>query len=243
MTTTAIASAVRPKLTASGIGRLATVLVSAALQAAVFFVAAGRTDLPRAWIYYGALFGYMVVSVGLMIAFFPSVADVVNERGKIKSDVKAWDKAVGIFYTVLLMVVVPVVAGLDAGRFAWSSVGAVWAVPATVGTLLSYLFVHWAMIVNRYAETGVRIQSDRGHEVVTTGPYRFVRHPFYISIIITSLLYPLAVGSLWAFVPEVAICALFVARTAAEDRTLQVELAGYADYARETRYRLVPGVW
>jgi protein-S-isoprenylcysteine O-methyltransferase Ste14 len=243
MATTATVPAARPRLTAAGIGRLATVLVSGVLQAAVFFVAAGRIDVHRAWLYYGAVLGYLVVSIVLMLAFFPAVADVVNERGKIKSDVKSWDKVFGIGYTVLLMLVVPVVAGLDAGRFGWTDVSVVWAVPATVLTLLSYAFVHWAMVVNRYAETGVRIQSDRGHEVVTTGPYRFVRHPFYIGIIIVSLLYPLAIGSLWAFVPEVGICLLFVVRTAAEDRTLQAELPGYAEYTRKTRYRLVPGVW
>jgi protein-S-isoprenylcysteine O-methyltransferase Ste14 len=242
LTDNAVRAAEAPKLERSGLVRLATVLFGLLAVAALFFIAAGTLDVPRAWVYYGSLAGYLLVATGAMLVLIPGTAEVVNERGKMKGDVKAWDKMVGLAYTVL-MLVSPVVAGLDAGRFHWSEVPTYFVLPAVAVTLLSYAFVHWAMIVNTHAETGVRIQQDRHHEVVSSGPYRFVRHPFYISIIITNLVYPLAVGSLYAYIPGLAIVALFVWRTAREDDLLKAELPGYADYTTRTRYRLVPGVW
>ncbi len=99
------------------------------------------------------------------------------------------------------------------------------------------------MIVNKHAETGVRIQDDRNHAVVSSGPYRIVRHPFYISGIVTSFVYPLAVGSLYAFIPALVIAVLIVWRTAREDQTLRRELDGFEAFTKRTRYRLFPGVW
>jgi len=89
----------------------------------------------------------------------------------------------------------------------------------------------------------VRIQEARGHQVATTGPYRFVRHPGYTGIILQFLALPIAVGAWAALIPGAVGIAVFVIRTALEDRTLHEELPGYAEYAQQTRYRLVPGVW
>jgi protein-S-isoprenylcysteine O-methyltransferase Ste14 len=120
-----------------------------------------------------------------------------------------------------------------------------WAVSvlALAVTILATAFVHWAMIVNQHAETGVRIQDDRHHVVVTAGPYRIVRHPFYVSLIVTALAYPLAVSSLYACLPGLVMAGLFVWRTAREDQTLRRELEGYEAFTERTRYRLLPGVW
>jgi len=232
----------KPRLARSGIARVVTVLVSMVLQAAVFFLAAGRTDIGRAWVYYGTVLAYFLVAMPALFILFPQVLELINERGRFKADTKTWDKVWGILYTVLL-VVIPVVAGYDVGRRGGSDVSAAFIAPSLVVTILGYLFVHWAMVVNPYAETGVRVQRDRGQQVVTTGPYRFVRHPFYVSIIVTQLAYPLAVGSLAAYVPVAILVALVVWRTAMEDRTLHAELSGYAAYGERTHFRLVPHVW
>lgn len=232
----------RPRLTRSGVVRIATVLVTLALTAAIFFGAAGTIGAPRAWLYYGSLFAYLIAGTAVIFVRFPAAIETVNARGKLNPDVKRWDKVFGLVYT-LLLAVQPAVAGLDTERLRLGTVPEWLAGPATGVTVLAYAFVHWAMIVNTYAETGVRIQTDRHHEVVSTGPYRFVRHPFYVSIILVQLLYPLAVGSWLAYAPGLLIAGLFVWRTAREDATLRRELAGYQDYARRTRYRLVPGVW
>jgi protein-S-isoprenylcysteine O-methyltransferase Ste14 len=89
----------------------------------------------------------------------------------------------------------------------------------------------------------VRIQSDRGHQVATTGPYRFVRHPMYVGVILSVMSIPLILKSWWALIPAVLIVVLFFIRTELEDRTLKQKLTGYTDYADRVRYRLLPGVW
>jgi len=89
----------------------------------------------------------------------------------------------------------------------------------------------------------VRIQTERGHTVVSGGPYRFVRHPAYLGVILLVLSSPIMLGSSWALIPGVICAVLMIVRTALEDKTLQAELPGYVDYTQQTRYRLLPGVW
>ena len=99
------------------------------------------------------------------------------------------------------------------------------------------------MVTNTYLSRVARIQEDRGQVVVMAGPYKYVRHPMYIGIILLFLSIPLALGSWWALIPGVGIGILFVIRTAKEDQMLRSELSGYADYSNRVRYRLVPGIW
>lgn len=230
------------RLARSGVARIVTVVATHVLTAAVFFAAAGTLSLRRAWVYYGGVLAYLVAALVALFVLFPGAIEVVNERGRLKKDVKAWDKVFGLAYTALLFVL-PAVAGADAGRFRWSAPPEWASWPALAVTILAYALAHWAMIANRFLETGVRIQTDRRHEVVSSGPYRFVRHPFYVSVCLANLVYPLAVGSLWAFAPALLIVALFVWRTAREDETLRRELPGYEAYAARTRHRLLPLVW
>ena len=129
------------------------------------------------------------------------------------------------------------------GRHHWSRAPEDLAWPSVVLTLLAYLLATWVMLVNKHAETGVRIQQDRHHQVISKGPYCLVRHPFYLSLIVIQLVYPLALGSLYAYLPSALIITLFIWRTTREDATLQAELPGYADYATRVKYRLLPGVW
>src|SRR5512137_210577 len=107
----------------------------------------------------------------------------------------------------------------------------------------AYALLSWAMWSNAFFSTVARIQDDRGHAVCTTGPYRLVRHPGYAGFILQALGTPWLLGSHWALVPGVVAAASMVVRTSLEDRMLQAQLPGYAEYARRVRYRLVPGIW
>ena len=157
-------------------------------------------------------------------------------------NVKAWDRVIMAIYTVLLLLTL-VLAGLDAGRYRWSDVPFIGQVLGLAGVFLAAALIFWTILTNAYLGRMVRIQEDRGHQVVTGGPYAHVRHPMYVGIIVLFPCMALFLGSSWALVPASLIAILMVVRTALEDRTLQAELPGYAEYARKTRYRLLPGVW
>ena len=212
---------------------------STALFGLLLFAAAGRADWPRAWIYLG------VVLVGeLLTAAILAVAnpEILERRGRIGEGAKSYDRVFVALWLVLAFAT-PVVAGLDVGRSGTDSVPLAGMYIGLVVMMLAYLFGAWAMAVNEHFELLARIQTDRGHRVVSSGPYRIVRHPGYLAAIVGSLAAPLILGSLWAFAPVAAGVLLFTARTALEDRTLREELAGYPEYASRTRYRLLPGIW
>jgi len=135
------------------------------------------------------------------------------------------------------------VAGLDV-RFGWARDPSVaWHLAGAIVLAVGLEVTSWAMLANAYFSTAVRIQSDRGQTVCTTGPYRFVRHPGYVGVILQCISAPILLGSLWALIPGITATVLIVIRTSLEDRTLQAELTGYQDYVRKVRYRLVPGIW
>ncbi len=231
------------KIEKSGIKRIAEIFIWLIFQAVLLFAAAGRFDLPRAWAYFGVMLAYLVLSQAVMFLFFRDrIAEVINERGSKHEGTKGWDKIMGLLYGISLLVA-PVVAGLDIGRFGWSSLSRSLLIPGLIVTVLGNALAQWAILSNRHFEKTVRIQSERDHHVVTTGPYRFVRHPGYVGIIAFSLAFPCIVGSAWAFIPAGITVLTMVVRTALEDRTLRCELEGYAEYSQGTRFRLVPGLW
>jgi protein-S-isoprenylcysteine O-methyltransferase Ste14 len=206
---------------------------------AILFISAGRLDWPAAW-FYLAIY-VTTVSINMTI-ILPKNPQFVAERGRVKEDAKAWDKQVtGI--TGIFMIGGLVVPGLDI-RFGWSPQFA-FSVQASGFILLAlgYTLFSWAMLSNEFFETKVRIQKDRGQTVATTGPYRCVRHPGYVGMILQLLATPIALGSWWGILPALCAAGMFVVRTALEDKTLQNELDGYSNYAERVRYRLMPGVW
>lgn len=156
---------------------------------------------------------------------------------------KAWDEVLMRACNLTGLLLVLAVAGLDVGRYRWSSLGVYYALFCLVLMAASSILINWAMIENPHFEPTVRIQEDRGHRVVSPGPYGFVRHPGYLSGILWVSAVPLIVGSLYAFVPVALYSALMILRTHLEDRTLHEELAGYPEYAERVRYRLLPGIW
>jgi protein-S-isoprenylcysteine O-methyltransferase Ste14 len=134
-------------------------------------------------------------------------------------------------------------AGLDY-RFRWSPmIGWPVQVLGLAGVATGLAASSWAMLTNAYFSSTVRVQRERGHHVITDGPYRFVRHPGYGGYVIFAGATPLLLGSLGAFVPATIVIAAIVARTWLEDRTLRVELDGYDDYSCRVRYRLIPRLW
>jgi protein-S-isoprenylcysteine O-methyltransferase Ste14 len=171
--------------------------------------------------------------------------DLIRERASYdsKADVKPWDRVLMPLVALILPSLTLIVAALDK-RFEWSTAPALWVqiaalVLLTLGTLLG----HWATFANRFFAAVVRIQTDRGHQVVDTGPYRFVRHPGYAGLAISAVVVPLLLGSYWAFIPAVLHLVALVIRTALEDRTLRDELPGYEEYTQRTQYRLLPPIW
>lgn len=207
----------------------------------VVFVAAGTVRWTAFWVLLGF---YVATTGGWMLWLKRHDPGLLKERmsGGVRPDVKAWDKAIIRAYTVLLSIML-IVAPLDAVRFRWSRVPFLLQAVALLGLFAAWSLVMAAFRVNAFLAECVRIQSERGHTVCTTGPYRIVRHPMYVGVILTILCIPVLLGSLYALVPAVFIAALFVLRTGLEDRTLREELPGYAEYARGVRWKLVPGIW
>ncbi len=229
----------KPQLERSGVNRIIQVLVSIVIMGLMLFLTAGRIDWPAAWIFLGT-YALMILTVGVWAA--RKHPDVVNERGKIAHNAKSWDKVLMTIYTVMLFVLFGV-AGLDVGRYGWSTMSLAVQIVGYGGFLLASAVTYWAMAVNPFLATIVRIQDDRGHYVVTSGPYRYVRHPMYAMMFFMWPGVALLLGSWWALIPALVIITIFVIRTALEDQTLQAGLPGYAEYAQHTRYRLVPGIW
>lgn len=207
----------------------------------LMFAAAGTFVWPALWILLGF---YFLATGGWMLWLKRRDPSLLKERmtGRTRPDVKTWDKKIIRAYTVLLSIML-VVAPLDAVRFRWSRVPVLMQALALLGLFAAWGLVIAAFRVNAFLAECVRIQSERGHTVCTTGPYRIVRHPMYVGVILTVLCIPVLLGSLYALIPAALIAALFILRTALEDRTLRQELPGYAEYARDVRWRLVPGIW
>jgi protein-S-isoprenylcysteine O-methyltransferase Ste14 len=163
-------------------------------------------------------------------------------RSRVHPETKRWDKVViGLLF--LAMFAIPLVAGVDDGRFHWSSMS--WLLVGLGYLLLitGWIAVAWAETVNPFFEPGVRIQTERGHHVIDTGPYAIVRHPGYVAASVMFAGFAMSLGSWWALIPAGVGSLVLVLRTAWEDRTLHVELPGYATYATRVRFRLIPGVW
>lgn len=159
----------------------------------------------------------------------------------LKKGTEKWDFAWHAVFAATFLTI-PAVAAHEAG--AGVAPLAPWAGPVGLALFLlgGGLFLR-AMGENPFFEKTVRIQTERGHHVVDTGPYRFVRHPGYVGLIALTLSFPPILGSTRAFIPASIAVASLVVRTALEDRTLQAKLPGYADYATRVRFRLVPRLW
>lgn len=214
------------------------VLGIAAMAVALFW-SAGRIDWWAAWVAIAVWVAFYIAMDILLLRFNP---ELMAERLNPPQGAKSWDRAI-LSLLRITQLVRYILAGLDQ-RYGWT-VGfpVVAQLAGLVVCVLGYALLAWAMTSNAFFSQIVRIQSDRGHAVVTTGPYRYVRHPAYIGMILFELAMPTLLGS-WVAIIVSGLCViLLILRTALEDRSLQVELTGYVDYSRQVRYRLIPGIW
>lgn len=211
-------------------------LISVAL---IIFLPAGTFAWARGWSYVALV----SVNFGFNLLYLRRVnPGLIAARARFGAGTKRWD----VFWSICFAPVfcsIYVVAGLDAVRYQWTSMGENgWWLGFAIFVPGTVLFT-WSMGVNPFFEKTVRIQTERGHRVIDTGPYRFVRHPGYLGFFGWCFSTPLLLGSWWAFLPATVSALAIVVRTALEDRTLKAELPGYADYARRVHYRLIPGIW
>jgi protein-S-isoprenylcysteine O-methyltransferase Ste14 len=230
----------KPRRAALVLRALPRVLGFMVLLGGTLFLCAGQLNWNMAWVYLIMLVVNSTVSV---LTLDPRLMQERLEGLKEREGTPRWDVTFVLPVALLGPLATVTVAGLDS-RFEWSAGNPLAVkIAASAAALAGLLIINWAIHVNRFFSAVIRIQKERGHTVVTTGPYRFVRHPGYLGVILESLAAPLMLNSLWAFIPAGFIAVVTVVRTALEDRTLRAELPGYAQYAARVRWRLVPGVW
>ncbi len=204
----------------------------------ILFGLAGRWNYWQGWVFV-ALTALVLVVMSTVLS--PG-RELIEERLNPKEGVKSWDKLYMALSTPLYFLAL-ILGGLDA-RFGWTRNMPPWIYwTGAVIFLVGNAILLWARYTNRFFSSMVRIQADRGQTVCNTGPYRYVRHPGYVGGILMALAMGVVVGSWWACIPQVFAAMLLVWRTSWEDDTLRAELPGYDRFARETRYRLLPGVW
>ena len=221
--------------------RLVAFLLALPLYFILFmFLPAGTWAWTKGWLFIGVFLGTLAVVALYLWRVNP---EVMVARTGFHEGTKRWDKILLCFLFAAVYAIVPV-AALDDGRFHWFPVP--WWVCGvgycTVpGSALG--IITWAEAVNKFFEITVRLQTDRGHKVIDTGPYAVVRHPGYVGGILFFVGTALCLGSLWALLPAGLASALLMLRTRWEDQTLQAELPGYKEYTQRVRYKLIPGVW
>jgi protein-S-isoprenylcysteine O-methyltransferase Ste14 len=205
------------------------------LAAVALFASAGTLALPDFWIYvaiYAAVFvtSFAILDPGLL-------------RERMRPGGKRPPLALRLFTVILFLHWI--IAGLDRGRFHWSDSVPAWLqAVGLIAVAAGYALALWAMRVNRFFSSVVRIQSDRGQHVISTGPYAFIRHPGYLAGFVIVVASGIALGSWLAAALLIVSCVPgLLYRAITEDRVLQAELQGYGDYAARVRWRVLPGIW
>lgn len=203
------------------------------------FWSAGTFAWWPAWAALGVMVAWIAATAVVVLRLNP---DLLAERLGPRQGAKRWDAAI-VSILGLVQLVRYIVAGLDR-RHGWTGGNPMIAqMVALVTCILGYALFTWATAANRFFSQIMRVQTERGHAVVSGGPYRWVRHPAYLGAILHELAVPVLLASWWSGIAGATAAGLLLLRTVLEDRALQVELSGYAEYACRVRYRLVPGVW
>ena len=204
---------------------------------------AGTWQWWEAWTLIGLWTVFGIVMTHYLLRHDPAL---LAERMKflpLQKKQKVWDKVLMLLFFIagIGLYLIP---GFDVLRYEWSEPLPVWMkILAMLVHLPCFLFLGWVMRENPYLSQVVKIDKGRGHKVVTTGPYALVRHPMYTVVIVLLFAVPVALGSRFALILAVFLTLLLITRTYLEDRTLHAELDGYPEYAKQTRYRLIPGIW
>jgi protein-S-isoprenylcysteine O-methyltransferase Ste14 len=220
---------------------LLEVLAEFAVFAALLFVSAGTLLWPAGWAFLALFFGFALAIVLWLARKEP---ELLAERmsSPMQSGQPLWDK-VFVVAVMVLFVAWLISMPLDAVRFGWSEVPGWLQILGALGVVLSFYIMFLTFRENAYLALVVKVQEERGQSVVSTGPYRYVRHPMYAS---TFLFFPgsaLLLGSWWGLMFCTVLLGLLVWRIPLEERMLENGLTGYDEYARKVRYRLIPRVW
>ncbi len=227
------------KLEKSGLNYLTRVAFQIIIGAVLFFVTSGTLTNLQGWTY------FIVYSISTILGvIYLSIhnPEVLNERAKERNNTEHWDKILLKLFILLAFFIIYVVAGFDK-RFNWSSISIVYMFPALVILILSSILGIWAMKENANFEATSRIQNDRIQNVCDSGPYKAVRHPGYLAVILWAVAIPFVFGSLYMIIPSIIITAVIVLRTYFEDKMLKEKLVGYLEYSHKTKYRLFPYIW
>lgn len=217
--------------------------VRLAMLPVVLLVPAGTWAWPEAWILCAIYAAWAITTVVVLARHDP---DLLNERMKgspVQTGQPVWDRVlmIGMLVLGIALIAVP---GLDVVRYRWSPALPLWL--RSIGLLANipaFALVGWVMFTNTFLARVVKVDEERGHRVITTGPYAVVRHPMYAGVILAVFAMPVGLGSRWGLVPAALMAAMLVIRTALEDRMLHRSLDGYTAYAAQTRFRILPGVW
>jgi protein-S-isoprenylcysteine O-methyltransferase Ste14 len=228
------------KLTKSGIKAFLAPIRRIIVTGLMFFLASGEINNLRAWIYIGT---YTVGGLIIGIILFKKSPKLLNDRGKMQEGTKPFDKYIILIYFLFAIVITPIVAGIDKRLNLSVTIPFFYLYIGIILYVFSAIFFTWPMLHNPFFEGIIRIQKEKNHNVINSGPYKLVRHPGYLGMLVGSLPLPFAFGSMLAFIPVVIMVILVFVRTYYEDTTLQKELNGYADYCKEVKHRLIPFIW
>ena len=220
---------------------LLALIAEFAVFAALLFVSAGTVLWPAGWVFMAIFFGF-ALAITLWVG--REEPELLAERlsAPIQRGQPLWDK-VFVAVVMLLFVVWLILMPLDAVRFGWSQMPGWLQGLGALGLVLSLYVVFLTFRENAYLALVVKVQEQRGQRVVTSGPYQYVRHPMYASMFLFLPGSALLLGSWWGLLLCLAILGLLVWRTTLEEQLLKEELAGYEEYARHVKYRLIPYVW
>jgi protein-S-isoprenylcysteine O-methyltransferase Ste14 len=214
-------------------------LLSVSIGCLLFFLGAGTWNIFRGWVYF-ILAAIIVLCSNIFVAI--KNPGLLDQRSRIGKGTKGWDKLWLFTFLLFFLYGMPFIAGYDIGRLG-NQIGEIYLYIGLVSFLIATFVTTWAMSVNKFFEPSVRIQEDRGHHVISSGPYQFVRHPGYTGMIFWAVGFPLMVGSMLALFVGLGLLLSLALRTFFEDRTLHRELEGYAEYASKVKYRLIPYIW
>lgn len=207
---------------------------------ALLFVPAGTLRWPAAWVFLATL-ASLGLSGGLWLAKTDPALLAERLRPMMQADQPAADKKFMLVFGVVALVWF-VAIGQDF-RHHVSEIPTALQALGWAMLVVSNGFIMWVMRENSFAAPVVKVQSERGHRVVSSGPYAFVRHPMYSGVMLFFIGAPLLLGSWWGVAMAPLFAVLFGVRAGIEERALMAGLPGYADYAARVRYRLVPGLW
>lgn len=228
------------RLTKSGIKAFLAPIRWIIVTGVVFFMASGEISNLRVWIYMGV---YAVGGLAIGILLTKQAPKLLNDRGKMQEGTKPLVKYIVLTYFLLAIVITPLVAGLDHRLNLSETLPFHYLYVGIFLYMISAIFSTCPMLYNPFFEGTVRIQIEKNHHVINTGPYKIVRHPGYLGMLLGSIALPLALGSVLALIPLFIMIVLIIVRTYFEDTTLQRELTGYAAYCKEVKYRLIPFIW